>query len=31
MVELIIFAIAIAFVTSHTSEEWKDIIDNIEE
>ena len=31
MVELIIFAIAITFVTSRTPKEWKDLIDNIEE
>ncbi len=31
MVELIILAIVIAFVTSHTPEEWKEILDNIEE
>lgn len=31
MVELIILAIAIAFVSSHTHEEWKETLDNIEE
>lgn len=31
MVELIILAIAFAFVSSHSPEEWKEILDNIEE
>ena len=31
MVEFIILAVVIAFVSSHSPEEWKEIIDNIEE
>ena len=31
MLELITFVGVIIFITSHTPEEWKKIIDNIEE